>query len=223
MGHSVILRAASLADAAMVSEFLINCIRTAFTRDLKLGPQEYLASTEFEADYLGHRKASLGDEHNLVKIAFEETSGKTAGYIEFGPPKTYLDGLGCRFELLCFFTSPSLLGKGVGSKLLWTILRDAIALRDLRLGVDSIGIQTIKGNPSVSTFYRKIGACVIKEASFSVRTELTRIASLLLIDVKYGASVIETVVLKWDADSVKTFFQKQNPGKEDRNPSPRLP
>ncbi|PWN86750.1 hypothetical protein FA10DRAFT_269857 [Acaromyces ingoldii] len=190
----------------MISDFLINCIRTAFTRDLKLGPQEYLASTEFEVDYLGHRKASLGDDRNLTKIAFEETSGDTAGYIEFGPPKAYLDGLGCRYELLCFFTSPSMLGKGVGSNLLWTILRDAIALRDFRLGVDSIGIQTIKGNPSVSTFYRKIGACVIKETSFS-----------------YGASVIETVVLKWDADSVKTFFQKQSPGKEDRDPSPRLP
>jgi GNAT superfamily N-acetyltransferase len=168
MADTLIYRKAETEDLSVVTDFVVGCIRYAFTRTLKLGPQEYYASDIFPLDYYGIRQKSLSNPTTLSSMAIDPETNQVVGYIEFGPKKPYFKDIDCQSEILCYFVSNQIQGKGVGKHLLGNIIQQALDNDTFSLGQDSVGILTLKGNPSITTFYKRIGAFPVQEHEWNV-------------------------------------------------------
>jgi len=151
------LQKARQEDADEVGTFVVNCLREAFTKDLKLGPQETFKSSEFLEAYKEYRRQSIGNANNLCRILREQTSNEILGYIEFGQKNIYKGVSGCEFEILCLFTNPTLKGRGIGKMLVSNAIKEMVELGSLTIGSDRVGVMTQAGSPYIR-FYEKIGA-----------------------------------------------------------------
>ncbi|PWN31427.1 uncharacterized protein FA14DRAFT_96243 [Meira miltonrushii] len=164
-------RKAEIEDVGAVADFVVGCIRFAFTQKMKLGPQEYYKSDKFPEDYLQIRQNSLGSPTTMSSMAIDSETNQVVGYIEFGPKKAYLKDLDCQSEILCYFVGPQTQGQGVGRALLANIIQLANDSGKFTIGHNSVGILTLRGNPSITGFYKRIGAFPAQDHDWNVSTE----------------------------------------------------
>lgn len=171
MVGKIIYRKAEIEDVNIVADFVVGCIRYAFTKKSILGPQEYYKSDKFPEDYLEIRRNSLSTITTMSSIAIDSETNQVVGYIEFGPKKSYLKDIDCQSEILCYFVDPQTQGKGVGRALLANIIQLAHDSGKFQIGKENIGVLTLKGNPSITGFYQRIGAIPVQEHEWNVSFE----------------------------------------------------
>lgn len=189
MVGEIIYRKAGLEDVGAITEFVVGCIRFAFTQKTILGPQDYYKSDVFPKDYLQIRQNSLSNPTTMSSIAIDSETSQVIGYIEFGPKKPYLKDLDCQSEILCYFVGPQMQGQGVGKALLANIIQLAHNSRTFTVGHNSIGILTLRGNPSIAGFYKKIGVFPAQEYEFNVSLEnLFSMKSGILITLFFSST-----------------------------------
>lgn len=167
-----VYRKAEKEDLNAITDFVVGCIRYAFTVKNILGPQEYYKSDVFPKDYYKIRQGSLDKPTTLSSMAIDPVTNNVVGYIEFGPKKPYFEKMDCTSEILCYFVGSQTQGKGVGRHLLANIIQQAHNTKTFSIGQESVGVLTLRGNPSITTFYKKIGAYPVEEYDFNVSFSL---------------------------------------------------
>lgn len=164
------VRDVRMDEVDAISNFIVGCIRTHFNKH-QLGPYEYFSTDAFRQDYQRYRHAAISNPQIIKRIITcstnEESVEEIVAYVEFGPPKAYFDSLNIKWEILCLFSKTSAIGSGLGTTALAVALEEAIASMGLVLGRDTIGVQTVQGNPSIE-YYRHLGAEHKVDMPFSV-------------------------------------------------------
>lgn len=176
---------AKVEEAGEIAVFVVGCLRSAFTMELKLGPQEVLKSDAFAQAYEVYRHNSITNPENICRVLRrrdQEDEGIVA-YAELGHRKEYKGTEHIDFEIICLFVEPTLKGKGIGTLMLSSLFNEMAELGRLKIGQSTVGVMTMYQSPFIR-FYRKIGGK--KESHHEVMwvSAFYRYCSLLLVTLR---------------------------------------
>lgn len=144
-------------ESEEIAQFVVNCLREAFTKNFILGPQEIFKSKEFEQAYQVYRHKMISNPLNICRILRDASTKEILGYAELGPKKDFVGKDHIDFEIICLFCHPSMKGKGIGTFMISFLFKEMANLGRLIAGQHTVGVMTLSGSP-FKRFYLKIGA-----------------------------------------------------------------